>query len=98
MTTYVDVTRTYTDGEVETKRYVWPDWEPETAYRHQLERRHNRKGFVSTDPATRTITIREYAAECDGNDVVTFRVDWVSVSRFIDASEPEQPDLFGGLA
>lgn len=25
-----------------------------------------------------------------------FRVDWVSVSRFIDATEPVQHDLFGG--
>ena len=98
MSTFVDVTRTYTDGEVETHRYVWPGWEPEAAYRHQLERKRHRKGFESTDPATRAITVREYVAQCDGNDVETFRVDWVSVSRFIDATEPVQHDLFGGAS
>ena len=67
MSTYVDVTRTYADGEVETHRYVWAGWDPEAAYRHQLERKRHRKGFESTDPAARTITVREYVAQCDGD-------------------------------
>lgn len=86
-TTYLDNTRTYADGHVETKRYVWSGLTPEDAYRRQLERRRSLRGFISTDPATRTITTREYAAARDD------RVDWVSVVTFTDANEPEQQAL-----